>query len=437
VRTLVLFEDDRAARFEPVALTRSVAGLRSGLWTHRERWARLLPDRTLAVVCRGVLADCERASGDWASVNPERREGDVLFVAAALGRPAGATLAEIRDLPEGAGLVAGGRLVAARAEGGAAARIAGRLREIAGRGPFPEASFADWARLLEESKVRPRDARDPRIPATLVDLMAAASDAIRADFDELARSGPAPSPTAFPGAHFLEPARIRLGTGVRIDPGVVLDAREGPIVLGDRTRVMANTVIQGPVCSGPDCLFKPLTRAMDGVCLGPVCRVGGELDATIVQGFSNKQHDGFLGHSYVGSWVNLGAATDTSDLKNDYGFVRVTIAGEELDTGSRHVGSLVGDHSKTAIHTRLNTGTVIGVSANVFGAGFPPKEIPSFTWGGGAETHEYRLEKAVQVASIVTARRDVVFGAHGEALFAALHRATADRRAALFGAAKL
>ncbi|MGH2570129.1 MAG: putative sugar nucleotidyl transferase [bacterium] len=436
MRTLVLFEDDRAARFEPVALTRSVAGLRSGLWTHRERWARLLPDRTLAVVCRGVLADCEKASGDWASVNPERPEGDVLFVAAALGRPDGATLGEIRDLPQGAGLVAEGRLVAARAEGGAAARIAGSLRESVGREPFPAASFADWTRLLEESKVRPRDARAARIPGTLVDLMAKAADAIRADFDELGR-GPAADPAANPFAHLLEPARIRLGVAVRIDPGVVLDAREGPIVLGDRTRVMANTVIQGPVCSGPDCLFKPLTRAMDGVCLGPVCRVGGELDATIVQGFSNKQHDGFLGHSYVGSWVNLGAATDTSDLKNDYGFVRMTIAGEEVDTGSRHVGSLVGDHSKTAIHTQLNTGTVIGVSANVFGGGFPPKEIPSFTWGSGPEMREYRLDKAVQVASIVTARRDVVFGAHGEALFAALHRATAERRAALFGAAKL
>jgi UDP-N-acetylglucosamine diphosphorylase/glucosamine-1-phosphate N-acetyltransferase len=370
-------------------------------------------------------------------VNPEEPKGDVLFVAAALGPPGRATLAEIRDLPPRSGLVSGGSLVAARAEGAAAGRIAGRLLDLAGKDPYPRPGSPDWARLLEEAGVRARDARDARIPATLVDLMARAGDAIRADFEEVAGSLPPVVAGAFPGAHLLEPGRIRLGQGVRIDPGVVLDAREGPIVLGDRTRVMANTVIQGPVCAGPDCLFKPLTRAMDGVCLGPVCRVGGEIDATILQGFSNKQHDGFLGHSYVGSWVNLGAATDTSDLRNDYGLVRVTIAGEEVDTGSRHVGSLVGDHSKTAIHTRLNTGTVIGVSANVFGSDFPPREIPSFTWGGGPEMREYRLEKAIEVASIVTARRDVVFGPHGEALFGALHRATAERRAALFGAAKL
>jgi UDP-N-acetylglucosamine diphosphorylase/glucosamine-1-phosphate N-acetyltransferase len=437
MKALVLFEDDRAARFEPVALTRSVASLRCGMWTHGERWHHLVPERSPHLLCRDYLEASETASGDWTEVNSERPGDDALFVAAALSRPEQGTAALVRDLPAGAALIAGGRLLAARAEGDAVVGLTGVLREIVGSGPFPGPSFADWPRLLEGMGLRLLDGGDPRIPATLVDLMAAAGDAIRTDFQGFAAELPDADPAAFPGVHLLQPSRIRIGAGVRIDPGVVLDAREGPIVLGPGTSVQAGSVLQGPVTTGPDCIFRPSSRVMDGVCLGPVCRVGGEVDATVMQGFTNKQHDGFLGHSYLGSWVNLGAATDTSDLKNDYGFVRVTIAGEEIDTGSRHVGSLIGDHSKTAIHTQLNTGTVIGVSANVFGAGFPAKEIPSFTWGAGTELQEYRLEKAVRVASTVTARRDVPFGEHGRALFAVLHEATADRRAASFGASRL
>jgi hypothetical protein len=159
------------------------------------------------------------------------------------------------------------------------------------------------------------------------------------------------------------------------------------------------------------------------------------VDGCIVLGWSNKQHDGFLGHSYLGAWVNLGAATDTSDLKNDYGFVRIKLAGRTVDTQSRHVGSLIGDHSKTAIHTSLNTGTVIGVSANVFGVGFPPKEVPSFTWGSGDGATEYRLDKAVAVAKVVTERRGVAFGSAEEALLASIFDATASRREALLKAA--
>jgi UDP-N-acetylglucosamine diphosphorylase/glucosamine-1-phosphate N-acetyltransferase len=367
-------------------------------------------------------------------VNPTQPEGDVLFVAAALGRPGADTLRAISELQAGEAIVAGDRLLAARGDGEPGARLVGALREIAGRGPFPESSSADWPRLLPGMNLSVEDGGEPRVPSTLVDLMAGSGEAAAADFEAVADELPSPDPGAFPAVHLLERSRIRLGADVRLDPGVVLDARDGPILLGPGTRVMANSVLQGPVTTDRDCLFKPVTRAMDGVCLGPVCRVGGEIDATVVLGFTNKQHDGFLGHSYLGCWVNLGAATDTSDLKNDYGFVKITIAGETVDTGSRHVGTLIGDHSKTAIHTRLNTGTVIGVSANVFGTGFPSKEIPSFTWGAGPEMEEYRLEKAIRVASIVTGRRSVRFGSVGERLFGELHRATAGRRAARFGA---
>jgi UDP-N-acetylglucosamine diphosphorylase/glucosamine-1-phosphate N-acetyltransferase len=139
--------------------------------------------------------------------------------------------------------------------------------------------------------------------------------------------------------------------------------------------------------------------------------MGGEVENSIVQGYSNKQHDGYLGHSFLGEWCNLGAGTNTSDLKNDYSPVRVTIEGEEFLTNSMFVGLLMGDHSKSAIGTQFNTGTAVGISSNIFGVssdtGFPPKWIPSFSWGGAKEMTNYRFEKALAVARTVMGRRNI------------------------------
>jgi UDP-N-acetylglucosamine diphosphorylase/glucosamine-1-phosphate N-acetyltransferase len=137
--------------------------------------------------------------------------------------------------------------------------------------------------------------------------------------------------------------------------------------------------------------------------------VGGEIENSIMLGYSNKQHDGFLGHSYLGRWVNLGADTNTSDLKNNYGTIRVTLNGEEVNTGRMFLGSLIGDHSKTGINTMLNTGSIIGVAANIFGGGFPPKSIPSFSWGGSDGFETFRLDRALELARTVMGRRKVEF----------------------------
>jgi UDP-N-acetylglucosamine diphosphorylase/glucosamine-1-phosphate N-acetyltransferase len=426
---LVLFEDALAARFEPVALTRSVAGLRHGAWTHRERQERLFPDRAIALVARGAVEGVERAAGEWAAVG-EIPPADAIFVAAALGRVPAAVRAAIAELPPGHALVAEGRLVAARAAGDSAVRLAAALKAAAGSG-FGVAGASDAAPLVREAGLRARDV-DVRWPGTLVDLLGSNADAIAEDAAAYDRLLPSPDPFAHPGAHFVRPDRIRAAEGVRIDPGAVLDASEGPILVGPRTRVFSGAVLTGPLAIGPDCRIKPLAR-VSATSAGPACRIGGEVDGSIVLGHSNKQHDGFLGHSYLGAWVNLGAATDTSDLKNDYGPVRVTVAGETIDTGERHVGSLIGDHTKTAIHTRLNTGSVIGVGCNVLGADFPPKAIPSFCWGGDGSWSEYRLDKALQVARLVMERRDVRLDAEGEKLLTALHAATAASRRDFLG----
>jgi UDP-N-acetylglucosamine diphosphorylase/glucosamine-1-phosphate N-acetyltransferase len=429
-RSLILFEDDRAGGFEPIGLTRSVARLRSGLFTHRERWAAAFPDREPALLTRGYLGAVESASGDWSAVNEAPSDDeDALFVAAALGRPGRSVAAAIRELEPGRALLAVGHLVAARAAGAAASRLHGILADLAGDGPFPVPADPVWTRLLAECGLRPAIV-ETTMPGGAVDLMAGNAAVLEADFGALADSSPPPDPADHPDVRFLEPGRIRVAPGVRIDPGAVLDAREGAIVIGSGCRVGALSVLTGPLAVGRDSLVKPLSRIGEGTSLGPVSRVGGEMSATIVQGWSNKQHDGFVGHSYLGSWVNLGAATDTSDLKNDYGPVRIVLNGEEIGTGSAHVGSLIGDHSKTGIHTQLNTGTVVGVSSNLFGVGVPPREVPSFSWGGGDSWQEYRLEKAVRVARTVTGRRDVEFSDADAKLFQRLHDETAPRRAA-------
>ncbi|MBZ0269831.1 hypothetical protein K8I85_16900, partial [bacterium] len=418
---LILFEDAAAGRFEPVALTRAVARLRAGVWTHRERWTRLFPERRAGTVVRGHVRDVERACGEWDHVN-EAPAGDALFVAAAAGRQA-AHVDTIRSLGEGEALVAAGVLLAFRTGGDGTPRAVDALLEWIGDEPMP-AGDADGERFAKDAGLRVR-AADAIVPRTLVDLMVRNADTIAEDFAAYEPLMPPPDGHDLPGVHLVEPDRIRLGAGVRLAPGVVLDASEGPILLGPGTRVQANAVILGPVALGADCLVRPLSRVMDGTSAGPVCKLGGEVDATIVLGHSNKQHDGFLGHSYLGSWVNLGAATDTSDLKNDYGPVAVSIAGESIATGTRGVGSLIGDHTKTGIHTVLNTGTVLGVSCNLFGPGLPPKAVPSFTWGGAGAWREYRIDKALSVARIVTARRNVVFGAADQAALRRVHAAAA------------
>ncbi|MCC7437272.1 MAG: hypothetical protein IT211_02120 [Armatimonadetes bacterium] len=209
------------------------------------------------------------------------------------------------------------------------------------------------------------------------------------------------------GAHVVNPANIIVGEGCSIQPGVVLDASGGAIVFGNNVKVMANAVVVGPCFIGDNSTIKIGAKIYEKTSIGSWCKIGGEVEGSIILGFSNKQHDGFLGHSYLGEWVNLGADTNTSDLKNNYGQVRVTFPWGGVNSGTMFLGSLIGDHSKTGINTMLNTGTVIGVGANIFGGGFPPKFISSFAWGGSGGSEEYDRNKAIQTARTVMLRRNV------------------------------
>jgi UDP-N-acetylglucosamine diphosphorylase/glucosamine-1-phosphate N-acetyltransferase len=207
------------------------------------------------------------------------------------------------------------------------------------------------------------------------------------------------------GAHLLNEKAIHVGEGSTIKPGVTLDAENGPIFIGLGVTVLPNCSIEGPCYIGDGSLIQPGAALRDAVSIGTRCKVGGELEASILHGFSNKQHDGFLGHSYVAEWVNMAADTVNSDLKNTYGPIRVPINGVEVDSGEIFVGLTMGDHSKTGIGQMFPTGGVVGFGCNVATCTFAPRFVPSFTWLTGEGTSRYDVEKCLDVARRVMARR--------------------------------
>lgn len=222
------------------------------------------------------------------------------------------------------------------------------------------------------------------------------------------------------GAHLLERAGIHIGERSTIKPGVVLDAENGPIFIGDGVTVSPNVSIEGPCYIGDGSLVQPGAVLRDAMSVGRRCKVGGELESSIIHGFSNKQHDGFLGHAYIAEWVNLAADTVNSDLKNTYGQVRVPINGIEVDSGQMFVGLTMGDHSKTGIGQMFPTGAVVSFGSNVATCEFAPKFVPAFAWltAGGWTT--YDSDRCLEIARRVMARRQVAMTAAEERLFRTL-----------------
>lgn len=214
-------------------------------------------------------------------------------------------------------------------------------------------------------------------------------------------------PVAPEGVELRGSGRLVLGRDVSIEPNVLFDTSDGPIMIGDRTEIFAGSRIAGPFVCGADCRL--LGGSLSGVTAGSYSYLRGEVEESIVLGYANKAHDGFLGHAYVGSWVNLGAMTTNSDLKNNYGTVRLTLPEGEVDTGLTKLGCLIGDHARTGIGTLINTGSVIGAGSNLFGGAMPPRWVPPFSWGSGDALTEYRLDAFLGTARIVMGRRGQQF----------------------------
>ena len=232
----------------------------------------------------------------------------------------------------------------------------------------------------------------------------------------------------FEGVSFIIPEKIFIKNNVNIKPGVVIDATNGAVYIDENVFIYPNAVIEGPVYIGRDSKIKIGAAIYENVSIGTNCKIGGEVEDAIILPYTNKQHAGFIGHSYLGSWVNLGADTNCSDLKNNYSTVKVNLNGETIDTGMQFLGVIIGDHSKSAINTMFNTGTIIGVSSNIFGAGFPQKSIPSFSWGGADGLINYELNKSIQTAKIVFGRRNKEFTSEDEKLLETVFSLTKDER---------
>ena len=236
------------------------------------------------------------------------------------------------------------------------------------------------------------------------DIFSLNDKAIQADFDLLTEgrtSQPIPS-----GVHAIQEENIFIEKGATISYSS-LNASKGPIYIGKGSEIMEGSLVRGPFALGENSILKMGTKVYGATTVGPFCKVGGEINNSVLFGYSSKGHEGFLGNSVLGEWCNIGADSNTSNLKNNYAEVKLWNYQEErfTNTSLQFCGLMMGDHSKCGINTMFNTGTVIGVSANIFGSGFPRNFVPSFSWGGAAGFTTYQIKKVFEVAKVVMKRR--------------------------------
>lgn len=405
-QNLVLFEDDGFRTLLPLSYWRPVYELRTGYRCLREHILSSLPidnpPERVSLFCRPELAALI-ASRTELPVNADRRGESVLFV--------------------------NGRLLPIRP-----------MRS----GPAPSVQWHDGRPLVIHADARLEELLTPEVlldPAAATRVLAGVPrhefcaghkvmsypwDLVHAN-PEMLQVGweqagcPAESNGLIcEGVHILNRAAVHVGQGSIIKPGVVLDAEHGPIFIGCNVTISPNTSVEGPCYIGDGTLIQPGSALRDAISIGQRCKVGGELESSILHGFSNKQHDGFLGHSYVAEWVNLAADTVNSDLKNTYGSVRVPINGVEVDSGQMFVGLTIGDHSKTGIGQMFPTGAVVGFGCNIATCEFAPKFVPSFTWLTGKGAALYEPQPCLEVARRVMSRRQTNITPAEEAWFLAL-----------------
>ena len=361
------------AAWAPFTGVRPVAELRAGMWRIRERWEAAVDLDTAALLGDHVEGFAEE---DAPPVQPVTEVQGPAIVGAAWFAPSGARI-----------------------------EPAGGTRRLVHQG-----ATVGWVVPTGE---RWRGANDDG-PAAPIDglvlrgaweLIGALERFLAEDCADLALAPRDPVPE---GSLVLGDPGSVIVRGAAVEPGVVFDVRHGAIVLEAGVEVRHGTRLEGPVYAGPG--TRILGGFVRGSSFGPECRVHGEIAASVFLGYANKSHDGFLGHSVVGCWVNLGAGTTTSNLKNTYGQVRLDVAGTRIDTGRVNLGTLFGDHAKTAIGTMLATGSVVGAGANVFGPGQPAKYVPPFAWGRDERLSE---EGFLRIAERVMARRGVELSAGG------------------------
>ncbi len=381
---LYLLEPDvPGIEWAPFAGTAPLCELRAGAWRLRERWERALGTATAGVIAAHATA---RHTASSPKVVRAQDVTGAAWVVDALFAPN----LPLRPIGDAKRLLHDRRAVPSRLDAGQA-----------WTGPFDGGNGI----VIEGRALR-----------SAADLVTALELFLFTDTLAGLEGGTDPIPD---GTIVLgNPGAVAL-RGAALEPGVVLDVRKGAIVLERGVQVRSGTRLEGPFWAHAETLL--LGGAMRHVSAGPHCRLHGEISTSVFTGWTNKSHDGFVGHSVVGAWVNLGAGTITSNLKNTYGTVRLDIGTERIETDRHNLGALIGDHVKTAIGTLLPTGSVVGAGANLFDEVRAPKYVPPFAWGGRGPAR-LDADAFVAVAKRVLPRRDVPVDAAMEEALRAMHR---------------
>jgi UDP-N-acetylglucosamine diphosphorylase/glucosamine-1-phosphate N-acetyltransferase len=392
---IILF-DDHVLRTQllPFTYTRPVAGIRIGIHTIAEKWMDWLQSP--------VSYQTERYLSPKFGIHTS---ADNVFVNGSLCPDANLAIT-IHELPFNTALVSAQNEILA-------IRTATRWNPSVGLDEFSVISYND--------------------PFTMVrnvwDIFAFNGMQIKADFERIVSTRQSADLTdPYTCCYNSENIFIEEGAVIKAS---ILNAENGPIYIGRNALIQEGSMIQGPFAIGESSVLAQGTKIRPNTTVGPFCKVGGEVSNCVVFGYSNKGHDGYLGNSVLGEWCNLGANTNNSNLKNDHSPVKLhSYATDALsDTGLLFCGMMMGDYSKAGISTMFNTGTVVGVSTNVFGAGFQSKHVPSFSWGGAAEGFsEYRFQKALAVAKDTVSRRNVSFDETEENILKSVFEQTREQR---------
>jgi len=383
-KEMIVYEDAGYKNLYPLSLTRPVFHLRCGIFTLLEKLVRHFPGYRIAYGVRKVLAGLVKESHPEAMVNVK---------------------------PESAAFFINGRFILegdipTDLEKSTAFRLG---KEIVGA--YLLAKDHDLISIKRDGSFNTSALN--KLPSIAVegalitypwDLVHKNADQINDDFAFIKGNGQILG-KLYPDVTLLAQENIYLAPAAELHPGVVVNSESGPVYIAAEARIMSNAVIEGPAYIGRGTTIKVGAKIYEGTSIGPGCKVGGEVECSILQAHSNKQHEGFLGHAFLGEWVNIGAGTNNSDLKNNYGTVKMHVNGKLIDSGSQFVGLFMGDHAKCGINTMFNTGTTVGIMSNVFGTGYLPKFIPSFAWGGDENGGKHDLKKALATARVVMARR--------------------------------
>ncbi len=415
IDSICIFEDEGYSNLLPLVYFRPPYDLLNGILTLREKITQHFPTKTVTLHTRKYLENLLQKDNPSILVNSLNQESNsCLFIN---GRVvADKNLAEIINLTNRDTIFRNdAEIVAAKISNSNLDKFKNNLPEL-----FSATDF-------ENIETKNLDAKIIKYPW---DMVLKNGDEIVNDFELLVnRNSKMIKGKIYDNVSLINKENIFIDEGTKVKPGVVLDAEDAPIYIGKNVTIMPNAVIEGPCFIGDNSKIKVMAKIYEGTSIGAVCKVGGEVEDSILLSYTNKQHEGFLGHAYLGQWVNLGADTNNSDLKNNYGNVKVILNDEEpIDSGSLFVGLTMGDHSKTSINTMINTGTVVGVSTNIFGNGFPEKYIPSFGWGGSDSMTTFNINKSIEVAKKVMERRDKEFTSIEEDVFKKVFQLTLKER---------